>query len=102
MSASENSKEEQINESPDKDFWSVLGMTFSTVFLAELGDKTQIATLMLSAESGKPPTDSVVNKLERVLGIELLIYPEQEQTKKIIGTYNRGMTLGDFFKQNGA
>ncbi len=35
-------------------FWQVYLATFSTVFLAELGDKTQIATLLLTAQSGRP------------------------------------------------
>ncbi len=34
--------------------WRVVGSTFLTIFLAELGDKTQITTLLITAESHAP------------------------------------------------
>jgi Ca2+/H+ antiporter, TMEM165/GDT1 family len=35
-------------------FWLVFSSTFITIFLAEMGDKTQLVTLLMSAESQSP------------------------------------------------
>ena len=46
-----------MSSAPDKgpSPWGVAFIsTFTTVLLAELGDKTQLAALLLSAQSGKP------------------------------------------------
>jgi uncharacterized protein (TIGR00270 family) len=67
---------------------------------AQLGQRmAETVNVIKSAESGKPPTDSVVRKLEMILGIELMIEPTGDHQSMIGQNSNsRGMTIGDYLK----
>lgn len=69
---------------------------------AELGKRmAETVNVIKSAESGKRPTDSVVKKFERVLGITLMEISGPSETSRVIKGNKKGMTLGDFFNDNG-
>lgn len=43
-----------LNNQKKLNIWTVFNSTFIIIFLAEMGDKTQLTTLLLSAESASP------------------------------------------------
>lgn len=43
--------------------WKIFLSTFMLIFLAELGDKTQLACMLMTAKSGKPWTVFVASAL---------------------------------------
>ncbi|MEL6582096.1 MAG: TMEM165/GDT1 family protein [Cyanobacteria bacterium J06621_12] len=53
LSDKHQSKQQSKQQS---NFWLVFSSTFITIFLAEMGDKTQLVTLLMSAESQAPWT----------------------------------------------
>ena len=67
---------------------------------AQLGQRmAETINVIKSAESGKPPTDSVVKKFEMILGIELMVESENDHQSMIgKGASSRGMTIGDYLK----
>ena len=46
----------KIQTKQQSNFWLIFSSTFITIFLAEMGDKTQLVTLLMSAESQAPWT----------------------------------------------
>ena len=69
---------------------------------ATLGKRmAETVNVIKSAENGKHPTDSVIKKFERVLGIILMVDSKPEETSRLYKDNSRGLTLGDYFNQNG-
>jgi Ca2+/H+ antiporter, TMEM165/GDT1 family len=53
---SPNAQTDNLPAKQASNFWLVFSSTFITIFLAEMGDKTQLVTLLMSAESQDPWT----------------------------------------------
>ncbi|MGB0364739.1 MAG: helix-turn-helix domain-containing protein [Candidatus Poseidoniaceae archaeon] len=67
---------------------------------AQLGQRmAETVNVIKSAESGKPPADSVIKKFEMILGIELMVEASSDHQSMIGQSSNsRGMTIGDYLK----
>ena len=68
---------------------------------ATLGKRmAETVNIIKATESGKRPTDGVLKKFERVLGISLWVAASEETTTHVDRSSSRGMTLGDYFTDN--
>ena len=67
---------------------------------AQLGKRmAETVNVIKSAESGKRPTDSVIKKFERILGITLMVEHKSVDTRVINSGSFRGITLGDYLNK---
>lgn len=69
-------------------------------------DKRELARRMAetlnviqSAEGGKSPTNSVIRKFEKILGIELMVDLSPDSERQVGIASGRGLTIGDFLKE---
>lgn len=70
-------------------------------------DKRELARRMAekiniinNVESGKRPTDAVIKKLERALDIVLMVEATPDENRHVNTGDGRGLTLGDFLRDN--
>ena len=56
----------------------------------------ETVNIVKAAESGKRPTDAVITKLERTLGITLMVERSANETRQVNAGPTRGMTFGDY------
>ncbi|PZU99420.1 MAG: UPF0016 domain-containing protein [Pseudanabaena sp.] len=56
MTSEPHSPEPQVLTNPNRkaEYWQIAITTFITVFVAEIGDKTQLTTLVIAAQSHQP------------------------------------------------
>jgi Ca2+/H+ antiporter, TMEM165/GDT1 family len=70
--------------------WGAFSSTFLTIFLAEIGDKTQLATLLISAESQSPwivfAGSAMALIATSLLGVLLGRWLSNRLSPKVLGT----------------
>ena len=85
--------------------WKVFATTFGTLFIAELGDKTQLACMLMTAKTEKPWTVFAASSLALVLVSFLGVmfaqvicqYVSETVIKKVAGTAFVAMGVLIFF-----